>query len=126
MSTEKFLFSNRLTGHDLHAYRVRVATFGENLRRIREAANVTQEELARRLKLKRTTPISLWENLGTLPRPKTIVRVAGALECSPADLLEGVVTPYDLLRTDTQAGVTPRPKEPPHLPQHSARRKSAS
>ena len=56
----------------------------------------------RRLRLKRTTPISLWESRMTLPKPETIVRIAVALECEPRELLEDVETPYDLLRAGKQ------------------------
>lgn len=51
-----------------------------------------------RLGLKRQAPISLWETGDTLPKPESIVRMAAALHCRAADLLEGVETPYDRLR----------------------------
>jgi transcriptional regulator with XRE-family HTH domain len=81
------------------AYRALVArTFGSNLRRIREQRRITQEELMRRLGLKRPAPISLWESRDAIPRPDTIVRLAAALGCSARELLEDVETPYDRLR----------------------------
>lgn len=73
-------------------------TFGENLRRARVRAGLTQEALTARLGLKRQAPISLWESRSTLPKPETIVRLARAVGCKPRDLLEGVETPYDRLR----------------------------
>ena len=73
-------------------------TFGENLKRIRLAKGVTQEELMRRLGLKRQAPISLWETKATLPRPATIRRIADALNCEPWELLDEVETEYDVLR----------------------------
>ena len=76
----------------------RRTTFGANLRRVRLDAGVTQAELARRLGLKRPTPISLWERSAAVPAPDTVARVARALNVSPAVLLRGVVTPYDALR----------------------------
>ncbi len=51
-----------------------------------------------RLGLKRHTPLSLWETGSTVPHPRTIVRIASALRCTAADLLEDVETPYDRLR----------------------------
>src|SRR4030095_5518490 len=74
------------------------AKFGGNLREARRAAGLTQEQLAKRLRFKRTTPISLWERSGRLPAPHTVVKLAAALGCAPADLLKNVVTPYDALR----------------------------
>jgi transcriptional regulator with XRE-family HTH domain len=73
-------------------------TFGENLRRIRKSRRLTQEELAERLGLKGTTPVSLWESRAAIPRPETVVRIAQALACQPSELLQGVETPYDRLR----------------------------
>jgi transcriptional regulator with XRE-family HTH domain len=73
-------------------------TFGQNLKRIREAKGVTQEALMGRLGLKRPTPISLWESRPTLPKAATIVRIAKALGCAPRDLLDEVETDYDRLR----------------------------
>lgn len=77
-----------------------VRTFGENLKEARVRANLTQEELADRLGFARASPISLWERPSApVPEPKTIVKLADAIPgCTPADLLRGVVTPYDALR----------------------------
>ena len=73
-------------------------TFGANLRKARLAARLTQEQLARRLEMKRTTPISLWERSTAIPEPRTIVRLAAALRVTPAALLLHVITPLDALR----------------------------
>lgn len=94
-------------------------TFGVNLRKARIAAGLTQEQLARRLSMKRTTPISLWERSTTIPEPRTIKRLATALAVTPASLLLHVITPLDLLRgyavipppdvaqTESDATITP-------------------
>jgi hypothetical protein len=42
--------------------------------------------------------ISHWETGLTLPKPPMVTRIATALRCPTAALLEGVVTPYDALR----------------------------
>lgn len=78
-----------------------VPTFGENLRRIREnrkPKKMTLKELADALGIAEPSNLSTLENGDRLPEPETIVRYAEALGCSPADLLEGVVTDYDRLR----------------------------
>ncbi|HEX9968451.1 MAG TPA: helix-turn-helix transcriptional regulator [Solirubrobacterales bacterium] len=66
------------------------ARFGENLRRCRERADVSQEELGIRASLHRTQIGSL-ERGGHLPRIDTLVKLAGALSVSPLDLLDGIV-----------------------------------
>ena len=73
-------------------------TFGENLRRFRLRRGYTQAELAHLIGLRRPAPVSLWETGTGLPRPETIIRMAAALECTPAELLLDVETPYDRLR----------------------------
>lgn len=77
--------------------------FGENLKRIRESMKVSQEELARRLGLKRQAQISLWETRQTVPTPTTIQRIATALVCETWELLDDVETDYDRLRERTGA-----------------------
>jgi transcriptional regulator with XRE-family HTH domain len=79
-----------------------MSRFGQNLRALRERAKLTQDGLAARLGFKKPTPISLWETGTTVPQPRTIEKLAAALECKPADLLVGVVTPYDTLRGSTE------------------------
>jgi len=78
-------------------------TFGENLRAMRTRAGLTQEDLAARLEFKRTTPLSLWERGDDVPFPKTIVKLATAIGCTPADLLRDVETAYDRLRGGARA-----------------------
>jgi len=63
--------------------------FAANLRRLREAAGLSQEELAFRAGIHRTQ-ISLLEGGHRLPRVFTLVCVAGALEVTPDDLLDGI------------------------------------
>jgi len=63
--------------------------FATNLRRIRTAAGVSQEELGYRCDLHRTE-ISLLERAGREPRLATIVKLAGALKTTPAQLCEGI------------------------------------
>lgn len=74
--------------------------FGERLKELRERAALTQETVAARMKLKRPTPISLWEGprQHAIPKPATIKRLATALGCQPWELLDGVETEYDRLR----------------------------
>jgi len=63
--------------------------FATNLRKARQKAEVSQEELGHMCDLHRTE-ISLLERGGREPRMGTIVKLAGALETTPNDLCEGV------------------------------------
>jgi transcriptional regulator with XRE-family HTH domain len=65
------------------------ARFGENLKRSRQLADLSQEELAIRASLHRTQ-IGLLERGSRLPRIDTLVKLAGALSIPPGDLLEGI------------------------------------
>lgn len=63
--------------------------FAINLRRIRAEAGVSQEELGNLCDLHRTE-VSLLERAGREPRLATIVKLAGALKTTPAQLCEGI------------------------------------
>ncbi len=63
--------------------------FAANLRQARVKAGISQEELGYRCELHRTE-ISLLERAGREPRLKTIVKLAGALETTPAALCDGM------------------------------------
>lgn len=81
-------------------------TVGQNLKDLRESRHpkVTQEALAKRLKLKRPAQVSLLESSRALPKPETIAKLAEAMSAElgrtvePKELLHDVETPYDLLR----------------------------
>ena len=59
---------------------------GENLRRLRKEKGWTQHELAERAGIK-LTHISTLEKVESDPKLSTIIKLIGALECSPNDLL---------------------------------------
>lgn len=63
--------------------------FAINLRRARAEAGVSQEELGYMCDLHRTE-VSLLERAGREPRLATIVKLAGALKTTPAQLCEGI------------------------------------
>ena len=63
--------------------------FAKNLRRERERAGISQEELGARCGLHRTE-ISFLERAQREPRLNTIVKLAKALRIPPADLLKGL------------------------------------
>ncbi len=63
--------------------------FAANLRQARIKAGISQEELGYRCELHRTE-ISLLERAGREPRLGTIVKLAGALGTTPAELCAGV------------------------------------
>lgn len=64
--------------------------FGENLRRCRRRAGLSQEAAALRAGLHRTE-IGLLESGGRLPRLDTILKVAGGIEVAPTELLDGMI-----------------------------------
>jgi transcriptional regulator with XRE-family HTH domain len=64
-------------------------TFGENLRRQRRRAGISQEELGFRASLHRTE-IGLLERGARVPRIDTIIKLATGLEVAPAALLAGI------------------------------------
>ena len=63
--------------------------FSANLRRAREAAGISQEELADRCEIHRTE-VSLLERGGREPRLGTMVKLATALGTTPEDLCAGI------------------------------------
>jgi len=63
--------------------------FAANLRRARTEVGISQEELGHRCNLHRTE-ISLLERAGREPRLGTIVKLAGALDTTPAELCTGI------------------------------------
>lgn len=63
--------------------------FGENLLRCRERAGISQEALGFNAELHRTE-IGMLERGIRLPRIDTLLKLAGALEAEPADLLAGM------------------------------------
>lgn len=63
--------------------------FAENMCRLRRIVDLSQEQVAARGRLHRTE-VSLLERAGRIPRIDTLLRVAGALEAAPADLLSGI------------------------------------
>ncbi len=63
--------------------------FAANLRTARTKAGISQEELGHRCDLHRTE-ISLLERAGREPRLATIVKLAGSLETTPAELCAGI------------------------------------
>jgi transcriptional regulator with XRE-family HTH domain len=63
--------------------------FAVNLRRARRKQGISQEELGFRCELHRTE-ISLLERGGREPRLGTIVKLAGALDTTPAKLCAGI------------------------------------
>jgi transcriptional regulator with XRE-family HTH domain len=63
--------------------------FAANLRLARTKVGISQEELGNRCDLHRTE-ISLLERAGREPRLGTLVKLAGALETTPAELCAGI------------------------------------
>lgn len=63
--------------------------FAINLRKARQKAKISQEELGFRCDLHRTE-ISLLERGGREPRLGTIVKLAGSLDVQPEELCTGI------------------------------------
>jgi transcriptional regulator with XRE-family HTH domain len=63
--------------------------FGENMRRIRRGAGISQEALGFRASLHRTE-IGLLERGERTPRIDTLVKLATSLGASPGELLDGI------------------------------------
>lgn len=88
--------------------------FGENLILLRSRGNFSQEEVGKRAGLHRTE-ISLLERGLRLPRLDTIVRLAGAVEAEPCELLAGMayragrVQRGEWVRQDTSASKDAQP-----------------
>jgi transcriptional regulator with XRE-family HTH domain len=64
--------------------------FAKNLLQLRQAAGYSQEDLAFRAAIHRTQ-VSLLERGTRMPRVETLIKLAGALEVSPNELLDGIV-----------------------------------
>jgi transcriptional regulator with XRE-family HTH domain len=64
--------------------------FAANLRTLREAAGLNQEELALRADIHRTQ-ISFVESGQRMPRLDTLIKLAGALGVTANDLVAGIV-----------------------------------
>jgi transcriptional regulator with XRE-family HTH domain len=63
--------------------------FATNLRQARIKAGISQETLGELCELHRTE-ISLLERAGREPRLATIVKLAGSLQTTPAELCDGI------------------------------------
>jgi transcriptional regulator with XRE-family HTH domain len=83
-----------------------LARFVRNERRLRERAGLTQEDAAIRAGLHRTS-ISLLERYERMPRVGTLVRIVGALDSDPWDLLEGLAWELDHRPTEWPVGDGP-------------------
>lgn len=64
--------------------------FGDNLKRQRKLADLSQDETAFRADLHRTEVSQLERGL-RLPRADTIAKLAAALEIDPGTLFEGII-----------------------------------
>jgi transcriptional regulator with XRE-family HTH domain len=63
--------------------------FGQNLRRCRRRADLSQEELGMRSSLHRTE-IGLLERGARVPRIDTLIKISSALAIPPGELIEGI------------------------------------
>jgi transcriptional regulator with XRE-family HTH domain len=63
--------------------------FGENLRRVRNREDLSQERLGKRASLHRTE-VGKLEHGERVCRIDTLIRLAGAMAVSPGELLDGI------------------------------------
>jgi transcriptional regulator with XRE-family HTH domain len=63
--------------------------FGQNLRRCRRVADLSQEQLGIRAGLHRTE-IGLLERGARVPRIDTLLKLAAALDIDPRELIDGI------------------------------------
>jgi ribosome-binding protein aMBF1 (putative translation factor) len=100
--------SSRVARKDRKDRSERVAIrFGENLRRCRRIAGLSQEELGERASLHRTE-IGMLEKGQRVARIDTLVQLAGAMAIPPEDLVAGIAwTPGEAKDGDFSFG-TPR------------------
>ncbi|MGK3144303.1 helix-turn-helix domain-containing protein [Pantoea sp. C2G6] len=63
-------------------------TLGDRIRHRRKALELTQKQLAQQVKVSHVA-ISQWEKEETLPRGENLLRLAEALGCAPAFLIDG-------------------------------------
>ena len=66
------------------------ARFGDNLKRVRAAADMSQDDVAIKASVHRTE-ISQLERGLRIPRIDTVIKLAASLEVSPEELLRGIV-----------------------------------
>jgi transcriptional regulator with XRE-family HTH domain len=90
--------------------------FGDNLILLRDRVDISQKQIALRSGL-HTTQIGLLERGQRMPRLDTIIKLAGALEVTPCDLLDGMTWRLSIyqgrgtyVRSDT-GGATARQTE---------------
>lgn len=63
-------------------------TLGDRIRLRRKSLQLTQKQLAQQVKVSHVA-ISQWEKEETLPRGENLLRLAEALDCTPAYLIDG-------------------------------------
>lgn len=78
-------------------------TTGERIRLRRKALNLTQKAVAEKISVSHVA-ISQWEKEETLPRGENLLRLAEALGCAPAWLVDGD-GPVFTVQTPTQSGL---------------------
>ncbi len=78
-------------------------TTGERIRFRRKALNLTQKAVAEKISVSHVA-ISQWEKEETLPRGENLLRLAEALGCAPAWLVDGD-GPVFTVQTQTQSGL---------------------
>jgi transcriptional regulator with XRE-family HTH domain len=72
------------------------ARFGDNLKRLRKKADLSQDEVSYRASLHRTEVSQLERGL-RIPRVDTVAKLAAALDADPGEFFEGIAwTPAEI------------------------------
>lgn len=82
--------------------------FAENLAHYRDKSGLSQEALASRAEIHRSQASELLRGR-QVPRITTVARLAGALGCTAADLLEGIV--FEPAEATGQFKIASRPQK---------------
>lgn len=87
-------------------------SLSENLQNLRKIKNMSQEELAEKLKVSRQA-VSKWESGNGFPETEKIISICEIFDCSMDDLVKGKISndikseksDYDLIMTKTAKGI---------------------
>lgn len=82
---------------------------GQKVRMLREEKNLSQDDLAKAVGYKTRSSIAKIESGDSDPSQKMLLKIANALEVSPADLIDDSITIIDNVKTEPV--ITPKTPE---------------
>ena len=100
-----------------------MGTFGENLRKLREMRDITQEQLAEMADIARTM-VGRYETTDQLPSLDTLMRLADALDTSTDYLLGRTDSPDEQYESNySPPSASPHQRKPPCPAEHNEERR---